>query len=296
MLIPHRHDETGNYRYGFNGKENDDEVKGEGNSIDFGARMYDPRVGRWFKMDPLVGRYPHLSSYNFAANSPLQFIDPDGKKIIIYYRTADGKERQFEYKPGIKPPNNKFVQNTVQMLDKLIKIEGFKNIEIEGSTNPNDRLNEIINSEKTLHLVEITDKSNNSSTYVVGDYVANSRDPQKKELGKFDVGDGFGSIKVNDEYGIEYIDDGKTYTNSPTAQLAHELVHTIHENECPIETQARRNTPNIPVIGNEEEKLTVKESNQINKKLNEPKRKDYRAEGGMVKTQSPTSNKKKPQN
>lgn len=41
-LVPNRHGSSGSYRYGFNGKEKDDEIKGEGNSIDFGSRMYDP--------------------------------------------------------------------------------------------------------------------------------------------------------------------------------------------------------------------------------------------------------------
>jgi len=40
------------YRRGFNGMEKDDEFKGKGNSYDFGARMYDPRVGRWLTIDP----------------------------------------------------------------------------------------------------------------------------------------------------------------------------------------------------------------------------------------------------
>ena len=35
------------YRYGFNGMENDNEVYGERNAIDFGARIYDSRLGRW---------------------------------------------------------------------------------------------------------------------------------------------------------------------------------------------------------------------------------------------------------
>ncbi len=81
MLIPNRHDETGNYRYGFNGKENDDEVKGEGNSIDFGARMYDPRVGRWFAVDKMEEKYHSLSPYNSFANNPIFFVDPDGNDI-----------------------------------------------------------------------------------------------------------------------------------------------------------------------------------------------------------------------
>ncbi len=44
----------GLYRYGFNGKENDNEVKGEGNQQDYGFRIYDPRLGRFLSVDPLT--------------------------------------------------------------------------------------------------------------------------------------------------------------------------------------------------------------------------------------------------
>jgi RHS repeat-associated protein len=69
------------YRYGFQNQEKDDEVKGEGNSYDFGARMYDSRLGRWLSIDSKAGKYPSLSPYSFVANSPILFIDPDGKDI-----------------------------------------------------------------------------------------------------------------------------------------------------------------------------------------------------------------------
>jgi RHS repeat-associated protein len=69
------------YRRGFNGMEKDDEVKGGGNSYDFGARMYDARVGRWLTIDPLLRKYPSLSPYNFVSNNPLIFVDPNGKEI-----------------------------------------------------------------------------------------------------------------------------------------------------------------------------------------------------------------------
>jgi RHS repeat-associated protein len=52
MLQPDRKWSLGSYRYGFNGKENDNEVKGEGNQIDFGSRIHDPRVGRFLSVDP----------------------------------------------------------------------------------------------------------------------------------------------------------------------------------------------------------------------------------------------------
>jgi len=62
--------------------EKDDEVKGTGNSLDFGARMLDPRLGRWLKIDPLQAKYPSFSPYNFVANCPLIFVDPNGKEIV----------------------------------------------------------------------------------------------------------------------------------------------------------------------------------------------------------------------
>jgi RHS repeat-associated protein len=84
MLLPNRHGSSDSYRYGFNGMEKDDEIKGiEGSAIDFGARMYDPRIGRWFSLDPLDEKYPEFSPYNYVANNPIVYIDPDGKEIIL---------------------------------------------------------------------------------------------------------------------------------------------------------------------------------------------------------------------
>jgi len=69
--------------FGFNGKENDNEIKGAGNSQDFGARIYDNRLGRWLSVDPLEAKYPFMSPFTFVANNPLIAIDPDGKIIKI---------------------------------------------------------------------------------------------------------------------------------------------------------------------------------------------------------------------
>jgi RHS repeat-associated protein len=63
--------------------EKDDEVKGNGNYIDFGARGYDPRIGRWHGVDPLTHKCPSLSSYSFAANMPIIAIDVDGRDIWL---------------------------------------------------------------------------------------------------------------------------------------------------------------------------------------------------------------------
>lgn len=59
------------YRYGFNGKEMDNEVKGTANEIDYGMRIYDPRAGRFLSVDPLQKKYPYYSPYHYSSNSPI---------------------------------------------------------------------------------------------------------------------------------------------------------------------------------------------------------------------------------
>lgn len=83
-LLPGRNYSSSNYRFGFQGQEKDDEVHGStGTSYDFGARMLDPRVGRWLSLDPLGAKYPAITPYAFALNSPLLFMDPNGKEGVV---------------------------------------------------------------------------------------------------------------------------------------------------------------------------------------------------------------------
>jgi RHS repeat-associated protein len=72
------------YRYGFNGKEEDDEIKGDGNQQEYGMRIYDPRVGRFLSVDPLTRSFPWWSPYQFAGNGPIVNIDLDGLEKYWY--------------------------------------------------------------------------------------------------------------------------------------------------------------------------------------------------------------------
>jgi RHS repeat-associated protein len=74
---------SSSYRYGFNGKENDNEVKGTGNQQDYGMRIYDPRLGRFLSVDPISRSYPMLTPYQFASNTPIQAIDLDGLEACL---------------------------------------------------------------------------------------------------------------------------------------------------------------------------------------------------------------------
>jgi RHS repeat-associated protein len=88
-LMPGRHGSVTETRYGFNGMEADDEISGEGNSYDFGARMYNPRVGRFLSLDAYASSLHSLSPYNFASNSPVFKLDPDGNWDIEVHAYND---------------------------------------------------------------------------------------------------------------------------------------------------------------------------------------------------------------
>jgi RHS repeat-associated protein len=67
-----------NYRFGFQGQEGDDQIKGDGNSVNYSFRMHDPRLGRFFAVDPLASKYPHNSTYAFSENDVICHVELEG--------------------------------------------------------------------------------------------------------------------------------------------------------------------------------------------------------------------------
>lgn len=95
MLMQERSYSSPAYRYGFNGKENDNEVNGDGNEQDYGFRIYDTRLGRFLSVDIEFKKYPEISSFNFAANNPIRYIDVNGAGPGDVFASMDDAAKDF---------------------------------------------------------------------------------------------------------------------------------------------------------------------------------------------------------
>ena len=71
----------------------DNEIKGEGNSLNYTFRMHDPRVGRFFAVDPLEKSYPWNSPYAFSENRLLDAVELEGKEAFFIHGTQSDNGR-----------------------------------------------------------------------------------------------------------------------------------------------------------------------------------------------------------
>jgi RHS repeat-associated protein len=85
--MPGRTYQSGDYRYGFNGKEKDEEGEwGDLTHYDYGFRIYNPAIGRFLRVDPLAADYAAWSPYNYVMGNPIRNIDPDGRSVEDDFR------------------------------------------------------------------------------------------------------------------------------------------------------------------------------------------------------------------
>lgn len=190
--------------YQYNGKEKQDEF--DLGWLDYGARMYQPELGRFFTQDRYATDYHPLSSYNYTANNPVNFVDYNGDYIIIYGQ--DDQDHQY----SVMYENGKAYHYSKDEKGNVVKGDEYdgKNKFIENAVSD---LNSIAGTKKGEK--RIGDLQNSKSEYGV-------REASALKQSRFSGNEGGGGT-IYYSQGGGFL-DGVSYKNSSFA-LGHEIQH-----------------------------------------------------------------------
>jgi len=142
--MPNRH--GGDYSFGFQGQLQDNEIKGEENSVNYKYRMHDTRLGRFFAVDPLTADYPNYTPYSFPGNKVIHAIELEGlEEKVIHKEQVMNVDGTTSFKtisetvadcPNFQGLNKKGrygIEITAKMLDGTIQSNYFDEVEVIGT-------------------------------------------------------------------------------------------------------------------------------------------------------------------
>ena len=229
-------------RFQFSGKESQELL--DLNAYDFGARMYDASLGRWNMVDPLGEKYVNLSPYNYCANSPQLFNDPNGTVLMLrgnigeiimalYNGLDEGTSLELKFYNGILDPfsiereamrnSNLFLQDLyeIAMSDKIVELSFLKQnryimngkLVYDDWGIPYDYDNRIVEYENYLDLSYDKEPRGRGANGNFGQTLIPNSDTES------------GKTSTNDN--IQVIINSKGNLNHRTRGLAHEFAHVV---------------------------------------------------------------------
>jgi RHS repeat-associated protein len=193
------------YQYKYNGKEWQDELGL--NFYDYGARNYDPAIGRWMNMDRLAESFESITPYQYAGNTPTYYIDVNGDYIYINDTHQDGKQYRYQNGETQHQVDGKWVA-----IDSSVKLSAF-----------------VLHTIAGLHHLAL---SGETGAGLINDFSGAARSVEfNYERGRNEAVNGVNG--GNDEIYLDHFNRPMTYTTaSPKAQMTglylvigHEMSH-----------------------------------------------------------------------